>query len=195
MKQGDIVELQQLKKEHITINVRGITSLLMEKMDMEVVEKYTRLKENKVKFENTKMEEEVLNTKIHYTSDGNIGFPSVGFWKGMVEVAPYIEGLDKKRIKGSIRMVESIIPINYKKQGVNITWGKTSGIGRAPRKIMRPEFFDWNCKLEINYNRALLSPEHIYNLVNLAGFQMGLGGWRPEHNGTYGQYEVAVKVK
>jgi len=185
------IELQNLQKEQITVKIKGTTPLLMEKMNMDVVERYNKRKGQKIQGKDSKMEEDLIESKIHYTSDGNIGFPAVGFWKGLVEVAPYIEGLDKKRVRGSIRILGGIIPIDYKKREINVTWGKTAGIKKSPRKIMRPEFTDWSCKLDIVYNRATISPEQIINLVNWAGFQMGLGGWRPEHGGTYGQYEVS----
>jgi len=184
------VQLQELKKEKIIIHIVGSTPLLMEKMDMDVVERYNLKKGKKLSTKDDKIEEEKYEAKKHFTDDGKIGFPSTGFLKGMVEVAPYIDGLDKKKVRGSVRILGDIIPIVYKKELTDVKWGKTSGISKAPRKIVRPKFVDWSCKLEIVYNSTNISAEQIINLVNWAGFQMGVGGFRPEHSGTFGQYEV-----
>jgi len=185
-----IVQLQELKKEKIVVEIIGLTPLMMEKMDMDVVERYNLKKGKKLSEKDDKLEEEKYETKKHFTDDGKIGFPSTGFLKGMVEVAPYIDGLDKKRVRGSIRIMNDIIPIKYKSEIKDIKWGKTSGITKSPRKIIRPKYTDWSCKLEIVYNSTNISVEQVINLLNWAGFQMGIGGFRPEHSGTYGQYEV-----
>lgn len=184
------VQLQELKKEKIVVDIIGITPLLMEKMDMDVVERYNLKKGKKLSEKDNKIEEEKYDAKKHFTDDGKIGFPATGFLKGMVEVAPYIDGMDKKRVRGSVRILGDIIPIKYKSETKDVKWGKTSGITKAPRKIIRPKFNDWSCKLEIVYNSTNLSAEQIINLVNWAGFQMGIGGFRPEHSGNFGQYEV-----
>ena len=184
------VMLQPLKREHIALKIKGITPLLMEKLPMEVVERYDKKKSKQMSSKDDKSEEEKLQDKTYYTEDGNVGFPASGFAKGMVEVAPYIDGLDKKKVRGSVRILGNIIPINFKKQTVNKSYGKTSGRTKSPRLILRPEYQDWSCELQIVYNKTNISMEQIINLINWAGFQMGLGGFRPACGGSYGQYEV-----
>ena len=184
------VQLQQLKKEQIVIDITGVTPLLMEKMDMDVVERYNLKKGKKMSKKDDVLEEDKYDSKKHFTDDGKIGFPVTGFLKGIVEVAPYLDGLDKKLVRGSVRLLGDIIPIKFKKEVKDIKWGKTSGMTKAPRKIIRPKFIDWSCKLEVVYNSTNISAEQIVNLLNWAGFQIGVGGFRPEHSGTFGQYEV-----
>jgi hypothetical protein len=189
------IELKPLKKKTIRLKIKGTTNLLMEKMDMDVVEAYNKKKAKKMVDKDERLEEDKIGDKIHYTEDGNIGFPVSGFAKGIVEVAPYIEGLDKKMVRGSIRILGNIVPINYKKQTINVAWGKSSGITKAPRKIVRPEFHDWSCTLDVMFNESNISIEQIVNLFNWAGFQQGLGSWRPEKSGSFGQYEVVIDGK
>jgi len=184
------VSLQELKKEKITVEIVGTTPLLMEKMDMDVVERYNLKKGKKLSKKDDKLEEDKYEAKKHLTDDGKLGIPSTAFLKGMTEVAPYIDGMDKKRVRGSVRILGDIIPINFKKEFKDIRWGKTSGITKAPRKIIRPKFTNWRCKLDIVYNAMNMSAEQVINLLNWAGFQMGVGGFRPEHSGNFGQYEV-----
>jgi len=184
------ISLQKLQKEKVVVKLIGLTPLMMEKMDMDVVERYNLKKGKKLSAKDDKLEEDKYEAKKHFTDDGKLGFPSTGFLKGMVEVAPYIDGMDKKKVRGSVRILGDIIPINFKQEIKDVKWGKTSGISKAPRKIIRPKFTDWSCELEIVYNATNISAEQVINLLNWAGFQMGVGGFRPEHSGTFGQYEV-----
>lgn len=184
------MQLQQLQKEKVTVNIKGITPLLMEKMDMDVVERYNQKKGKKISKDDTQLEEEKYDFKKWMTDDGKLAIPSTAFLKGMVEVAPYIDGMDKKRVRGSVRILGDFIPIKYKDEVKDIRWGRTSGMTKAPRKIIRPKFTDWTCKVDIVYNANNISAEQVYNLLNWAGFQIGVGGFRPEHSGNFGQYEI-----
>jgi hypothetical protein len=184
------INVPMLEKEHIKVKIIGTTPLLMEKMDMDVVERYNLKKGRKMSEKDDKLEEEKYDAKKHFTDNGKLGYPSTAFLKGMTEVAPYIDGLDKKRVRGSIRIIGDIIPIQFKEELKDVRWGKTSGMSKAPRKIIRPKFTEWSCELNIVYNAQNISAEQVVNLLNWAGFQMGIGGFRPEHSGTFGQYEV-----
>jgi len=189
-KKSKQIEVKELVKEQIHLKIRGTTPLLVEKMDESVVEKYNKKKAMKLTEKDTRLEEEKLDSKLHFTEEGNIGFPASGFAKGMIEVAPYL-GLYKKDVRGSVRVLGNIIPIDFKERVVNVSWGRQSGISKAPMKIVRPEFREWKCELDLVVNTGVISIEQVINLINWAGFQQGLGSWRPEKGGSYGQYEVA----
>jgi hypothetical protein len=64
------------------------------------------------------------------------------------------------------------------------------GMGTADIRY-RPEFVKWSAILPITYNSTQISPEQIINLLNVAGFGVGVGEWRPEKNGQYGRFHVA----
>lgn len=69
--------------------------------------------------------------------------------------------------------------------------------GRNPNSggavvIHRGAFAKWSMDLVVRYNASVLSIEQIATLFMWAGFSVGIGEWRPEKNGTYGQFEVAV---
>jgi hypothetical protein len=56
----------------------------------------------------------------------------------------------------------------------------------------RGEFKDWASSFVIKYNASVISPEIIINLINLAGFSVGLGEWRPDKGGRFGMFAVAA---
>jgi hypothetical protein len=190
----EVVTIQALNKKTMIVKIKGTTPLLMEKMDIAIAETIDKKKSKQNVIKDDRAEVDKVKDKIHYTEDGNIGFPAIAFHKAMIEVAPYLDGLDKKLVRGSIRVNGGVIPINFKSQTTNKTWGKSSGITKAPRLIIRPEFRDWNCELSITYNETNISKEHIVNLLNWAGFQCGIGSYRPACSGSYGQFEVVTKA-
>lgn len=188
-KKEEKVEIQKLVKTNVKIPICGTSPLLIEKMDMSVVRTYDDKKSLKVVKKDTRSEKDKLPNKIHYTENGNVGFPASGFMIGMVEVAPKL-GLYKKDVRGAVRIAGNIIPIDFEEQVINEAWGRQSGISKAPLLILRPEFRGWSCELDITFDASVLSMEQLINLVNYAGFHQGLGSWRPEKEGSYGQYEV-----
>ena len=184
----NMITLKPMNWKYINIHIKG-TDLLMERDDGTCAEYYDKKKGQKVVKEDTRLEEEKVEGKIHHTDDGKVGYPSSGFSTGMRKVA-YSESNDRgmsMRVKEAIRFLEPMIPIGYEKMTVNNVLGKRGGV---PAKIMRPQFKNWTAVLRIRYDADLISLEQLLNLVNKTGVRRGIGGWRPEKGGIYGQYEV-----
>lgn len=190
------VNLKPVEIAEMQVNLTGLTPLLMEKMSDKTREQLLNIVtgKGKEKQKNRDLDEEV-KAKIHKDVKGNVGFPAGGFKKAMVEVAPYLDGMDKKRAKGSFFVIGNLsgdlVAIKYKKQITNKAMGRDSGINRAPREIWRPEFQDWSCSLNIRYNAGQITPNQIVELGKLAGFHIGVGSWTPQHSGNYGTFTIA----
>lgn len=58
----------------------------------------------------------------------------------------------------------------------------------------RPEFRNWSADLKISFNRnGKYSLNQIINMLNAGGYTCGIGEWRPERDGSYGQFHVDIK--
>ena len=189
------VTINPIEIKTMDLKIKGETPLLQEKMSEKIREQLKGIQTGKGKERNKIRDlKQEVEDKIHRLANKNVGFPATGFKKAMVEVAPYLDGMDKKKAKGSFFIIGSdndLIPIKYKKQVVNKAVGRDSGINRAPREIWRPEFQDWTCVLPIKYNSAQISPQQIVELAKLSGFHIGVGSWTPQHSGSYGMYSLA----
>jgi hypothetical protein len=175
----------------ITLDIKGITPLLMEKFSDKTLKKLMdrdtgKGTERKVVRDFKKEAED----KIHTMTDGKPGFPATAFKRAMVEAAPYLEGMDKKRAKGSFFVLGDLVRINCRKQDTLQSVCKQSGATGAPMIVWRPQFWDWACKLIIRFNSKQISPDQIVSLARLAGFHIGIGGWRPQCNGQYGMFDI-----
>jgi hypothetical protein len=66
------------------------------------------------------------------------------------------------------------------------------GMGTADIRY-RPEFPTWRIPATLRFNADVISAEQLANLLNVAGFGVGIGEWRPEKNGQYGRFHVATE--
>ena len=65
------------------------------------------------------------------------------------------------------------------------------GMGTADIRY-RGEFANWYADMTISYNtNGNYSLENIVNIINAGGYICGIGEWRPEKDGQYGQFHVA----
>jgi hypothetical protein len=54
----------------------------------------------------------------------------------------------------------------------------------------RAEYEHWSVDLVFEYNERAITVQQLVDLVNLAGFSVGVGNWRPEKDGTFGRFAV-----
>lgn len=193
-----LVAIEPIRLDTIQIPIRGTATLVMDRFTEEaknqIVTKETGVsKSNKKRTRDLK--KETLDA-IHYTSTGCIGFPVAGFKKGMMECTSFVgdKSFSKKLVSGAVRIVNGdngCVPIKFKKQDV---W--VHNIGNHIK--FSPQFHDWSCVLEIQYDKNNISAQDITTLLNYAGFYVGIGMDRPKGkmggSGCHGTYEV-VKGK
>ena len=66
------------------------------------------------------------------------------------------------------------------------------GMGSADLRY-RAEFSGWYADLILKYNaNSNMTIEQILNCINAGGFACGIGEWRPEKDGSFGMYHVAL---
>ena len=68
---------------------------------------------------------------------------------------------------------------------------RLQGIGNPADIRYRGEFDNWSAEFDITFNKnGQYTLDQIVNIINAGGFACGVGEWRPEKDGTYGQYHV-----
>lgn len=66
------------------------------------------------------------------------------------------------------------------------------GMGTADLRY-RGEFRNWSADMIVSYNvNGQYDLESIINIINAGGYICGVGEWRPEKDGSFGQFHVAV---
>lgn len=115
------------------------------------------------------------------------GFPSSGFKKAAVSACRQIDTVNMTFVRGAFFVMQDLVEIDGKpsiREDIVRLNGKTADVR------YRAEFKEWSATLMIRYNKGAISKEQIINLLNIAGFAVGVGEWRPERSGAYGMFEV-----
>ena len=144
---------------------------------------------------------------MYRLEDGGHGFPSVGFKAAAVEAAMSVSGITKAAARRAFMVLGEDIDVTGAYEGtlmrqnlVRIEGGPPRmredmvrvGMGTADLRY-RAEYAPWFARVLVRYNAAMLSPEQILNLFNVAGFSTGIGEWRQERDGQYGAFHVAAE--
>ena len=191
----EIIKLKKLDLGTIKLKIVGDSPYLPEPMDMAVLERYNKIKSKQSYSKDDMSEEEKVKAKFYYTKDGKEGIPIRAFYNSMIRASSYLFDIKQggmRNIREGVTIKGDILPIKFKSKEVLTHWGRTSGRSGAPRKIMRNSYNDWSVELEIQYNKSSLSAEQIVNVLNWAGFHIGIGGFRKENTGNFGAYHIKL---
>lgn len=121
------------------------------------------------------------------------GFPAVAFKKAAVSACTSLDKSDISQTKarqafhvtglGGTQLVEITGTPEMQEDSVTV------GIDSADLRY-RASFMPWTATLYVRFNRNVLSAEQIINILNLAGFAVGVGEWRNEKSGLNGAFHV-----
>ena len=187
------ISLKKLDIGTLKLTIVGDSPYMPEPMDMAVLEKYNKIKSKQSYSKDDLSEEEKVKAKFYYTEDEQYGIPARAIYNSMIRASSYLFDIKQggmRNIKEGVTLVGDILPLKYEKLKVVTHWGRTSGMKGSPRKIMRNAFEDWSVEVTIQFNKANLSAEQIVNVLNWAGFHIGVGGFRKEKTGNFGAFHI-----
>lgn len=195
MTKTETIAIQKMVLGTLKLKVIGRSPYLSEPMDMAVLDRYDNKKAKKNFKKDTISEEDKAKEKYYFTKDGKKGIPARAFYNAMIRASSYL--IDKRdggmrNVREGVVIKGDILPLTYSKEEPLTHWGRTSGMTKSPRKIIRNAFYDWSAIVEIEYNKAQLSAEQIVNILNWAGFHIGVGGFRKENSGNFGMFSVEL---
>lgn len=125
---------------------------------------------------------------FYYTPAGKYGFPTIGVKAAMVGACRFVD-MKMTEARGAFHIDGEMLEVTgqprMREDMVRV------GMGTADIRY-RPEFPEWSIATRVKFNAAVISPEQIANLLNTAGFAIGIGEWRPEKNGSYGRFHVGT---
>jgi len=149
---------------------------------------------------------EDFQASLYKLPDGGYGFPSVAFKAAAVTAATSVAGITKVAARQAFHIVGEDIDVDGAFDGVKMRQNLVRiegsearmredmvrvGMGTADLRY-RGEFWPWYAKVLVRYNANVLSAEQILNLLNTAGFAVGIGEWRSEKDGQAGSFHVAT---
>ena len=152
--------------------------------------------DGKPKFTDSMSEEQKMDAYINAVQNGaRFGFPVTAFKQAAISAA-YRMGWskDKVSLRGAFFIEsddEGMIEIKSDAPVMREDMVRV-GMGTADIRF-RGQFDHWSADLIISYNtNGPYDLESIINIINAGGYVCGVGEWRPEKDGQYGQFHVAV---
>jgi hypothetical protein len=215
---NEVIEIKPIKIEKVNVTIVGDTPLIVhawsEKAKREMLEKQMKVTKSKGKDAKNPVEDFIssmywLSGKpTEYTqeafedaieSGATFGFPTNAIKQAAISGAFRSGALkDKVSSKGTFfiegvefegnqfAVIKSDAPI-MREDMVRI------GMGTADIRY-RGEFRNWSMDLIISYNaNGQQTLEQVINMLNIGGYTVGIGEWRPEKDGQNGMFHVEAK--
>ena len=187
------ITLKPIRKQQISFYIKGISPLIQhawsEKgMLMLRMTAAERKKQPKVA---RNPEDEAANS-LYRTDGGEVGFSLMAFKSSLIGAAHKDFGLEKTLLRKSFFILSDdsnrVAPLEADDYAIREDIVR---IGANQTDIRyRPEFKNWRVKITAEIDPDLLTFKDIANLINRAGFSVGVGEWRPEKGGEYGRFEL-----
>ena len=188
MAKSEVLQIPGVQKEQLTVTIEGITPLITnrfsDKSKKQMLDK--QMKRPTGKKEAKDPEADYLGS-IYRTEDGRPGYPASGIKQACVSACRYVDDVPMTIARGAFFIMGKILPVDGEHEmGEDIVrlGGKTADIR------YRAYYPKWSITFDVLYNPRIILPEGIVNLIEIAGFHVGIGDWRPEKNGTNGMFQV-----
>lgn len=201
------IQLNRPEVEALTLSIQGLSSLVMHKFSEKSKQTMADKQQKKAaQPKEAKNPKQLYQAAMHVlpgskASDKKpkLGFPASAFRKAMIKAYTYV-GVKRYQVQGCVFVVApdpgcDLVPIEYEKVQMREDTVVIGGFGSRTTDLRyRPELINWRAVLEIHYDSQVLTVEQIVNLVDRAGFSVGIGENRPEKGGDWGRFMVDVEA-
>lgn len=204
MKKTNTIEVVAMPIQTKTILIEGTGDLVLNKMNAPTVRALTDARKDKAKsLEKPNYWEEVI-TSMHWYNGTPSDFSEEGMERALVENAPCISGFGLKKSLGdavvragidqyktkfdanvNIIAKNNLIPVKFAQHFVDEKLMSPKKGAPVLAKLNR--FTGWTAQFDIQFLENVYSLEQIVNIINMAGFGIGIGSGR---SSGYGRYKV-----
>lgn len=184
----DRLEIAEPDLRKITVWIKGSTPLVTSN-GKQALDALNEDRSGKARTKKITNPEEAFQSSRYIMEDGRDGFPTGAIQRALKDAA--IRFTDKKGtvVVGAIRVLgDKLLPIEGPEPRRGEDFVRHGG--RTPDIAYRAYYDSWQIKVPVIYNAEVISEANVVTLFSLAGFSVGIGAWRPEKNGTMGQFEV-----
>ena len=201
----EIIEVKPITTQNATITITGDSDLVLNKMNDVTTRILTDARKDKAKsIEKPNMWEEVI-TSIHWLNGKPAEFSEESLKQALdpKNNAPCITAFGLKKSFGDAVIRNEIDKFKTKFDASLNVYGKGDGLvpitftaHNLDEKLMSPKkgspvlvhlnrFSGWSATFDVSYVDSVYSLEQIVNIINLAGFGLGIGSGRSSGFGRY----------
>lgn len=187
------VKLPPIQKRRIVVSIVGTSPLIQHRWS-EKAKATMRDKQagKKTKNRDVRDPEREGREAAYYTDDGHFGVPAMAIKSALISAAHKDIGVEKTVVKKAL-----FIECDDRNNCLHMDCDEPEiredtvrvGMGSTDLRY-RPYFFRWSVDVAIVVDAGWLQVADVCNLVDRAGFGVGIGEWRPEKGGDYGRFEL-----
>lgn len=193
--------IQPLNIKKMLVTIKGtqplITNAFSEEAERKLEESQSGSKVRPTKAPRNP-EQEFLAARYLIIDNGNnnrdvCGFPASGIKKAMVAAGGRVTDAKMTLLRAVINVEgqEGLVLIKAPPPTMRTDHVVQSGRGNLR---YRPQFWPWEMDVPISFNADQIKANDVVNLLQQAGFSIGIGDWRPEKNGSFGTFEVSEQT-
>ncbi len=188
-----VIEIPAVNLKRMKVTIEGVTPLITHRFG----ERARALIEDKQQHK-AKGAKEARNPREEFEDSlyviqspngkpGRYGFPAAGVKKALVSAGGRFAGEKMTELRGVVNVVGDLLEIKGSEPEMRADRVK---LQMKSSIAYRPEFKAWEIEVPVTYNASVIGEAQILNLFQLAGFSVGIGDWRPERDGTFGQFVI-----
>lgn len=203
----ETIEIKRIDVKQVTVKIVGDGDLILNKMNDISARQLTDQRKNKAKDMGVPNEWEQIITALHWRDGKPTDFSEQGLIDALKNNAPCITAFGLKKSFGeavvrneidkfktkfdpSVNIIAkgNLIPIKFTEHYIDEKL--MSPVRGKPVLVRMNRFSGWSAEFTIQFTENVYSLEQIINIINLAGFGLGIGSGRTSGYGRYHVEEV-----
>jgi len=186
--------------KRVSVKITGKTPLLQHKMDQEALFGLLGAKTGRKKDKEELTPRQIAEKAVYQRKDGRCFIPSEYIIGSMAHVAGDYKQKNSIRkslksvIKGACRTSQGEIdlstPCGEPIKDFEVDVRKATNHQAGAVAVCRPRFDEWACEFELEIDDSLVSIETCCDILNDAGKRSGIGSFRVQRGGYFGQFMV-----
>ena len=203
----ETIEIKRIDVKQVTVKIVGDGDLILNKMNDVSTRQLTDQRKNKAKDIEVPNEWEQIITAMHWRDGKPTDFSEQGLIDALKNNAPCITAFGLKKSFGdavvrneidkfktkfdpSVNIIAkgNLVPIKFTEHYIDEKL--MSPMRGKPVLVRMNRFSGWSAEFTIQFTENVYSLEQIINIINLAGFGLGIGSGRTSGYGRYHIEEV-----
>ena len=203
----ETIEIKRIDVKQVTVKIVGDGDLILNKMNDVSARQLTDQRKNKAKDLEVPNEWEQIITALHWRDGKQTDFSEQGLIDALKNNAPCITAFGLKKSFGeavvrneidkfktkfdpSVNIIAkgNLVPIKFTEHYIDEKL--MSPVRGKPVLVRMNRFSGWSAEFTIQFTENVYSLEQIINIINLAGFGLGIGSGRTSGYGRYHVEEV-----
>jgi hypothetical protein len=190
-----VVNLKPINVQSMKVTIEGTSPLIQHKWSEKALRHMREKGGGKKTKERTVREpEKEAKDATYFTDDGKFAMPLLALKSAIIQAAHKDIGIEKTLVRKGLFIkspsASLVLPMKCSKPTVREDCVRV-GMGAADLRY-RPQFDEWSVDVNLEYDADLLQPSDIVNLIDRAGFGVGVCEWRPEKGGEFGRFRVRI---